>query len=675
MKQFPTILICFSFWLTACNRAGERTGQTADPIDVSSHDSSVRAQDNFFLYANGGWIRNAVIPASQSAVGISSFMNDSNLARLHRILDSLAALPASPAGSDAQLAGDLYASGMDSLGIEKQGLQPAKPELDSIGAVRDFTGLIRETGRETMVNHNPFFDIGVGADDRNSQMNILHLNQGGLGLPAPDYYVNQDSAVKKIRDGYLIYIRSLFLLSGEDSAKASADAASVLALETTVAKFSKSPVELRDPEKNYHKMAVSAISSDMPGIKNLLSVMMIHTDTVVIGQPEFYRALFRLLHSTPLPVLKNYLKFHVLDDDAPYLGASFVDANFNFTKLLTGQREIRPRWKRMTTLVDKQLGDALGKLFVQQYFPPQAKARISEMVDNILATFGERLQQLDWMSDSTKAKALVKLRAIVKKVGYPDKWKDYSSIRISRTDLLGNIRTTTYYEYLRDIRKIGQPVDRGEWTMTPPTINAYYEPTANNINFPAGILAPPFFFMNGDDAVNYGAIGLVIGHEITHGFDDQGRLYDADGNLKEWWSPEDAERFKKRAENIIKQYNGYLVVDSFHLNGELTEGENIADNGGLAIAYAAFKKTAEGKSNESINGLTPDQRFFLAAAQIWKRKDRKESLRTQVKTNPHSTAMYRVNGPMSNMPAFYDAFHVQPSDSMYRPDSLRVKIW
>ncbi|HEY4936602.1 MAG TPA: M13 family metallopeptidase, partial [Puia sp.] len=466
-------------------------------------------------------------------------------------------------------------------------------------------------------------------------------------------------------------ITKTFSLLGLSPAEAAKTAKSVFDLETAMAKVSKTPVDLRDPIKNYHKINVAS----NPDLKKLLVVFSVSADTILVGQPEFYKGLSNLLNSTPLETLKNYLSFHVMDDDADYLSHDFVDAKFAFDKLLTGQTQMKERWKRMTTLVDRQLGDNLGQIYVQKYFTAADKERINQLIENIVATYTERIQQLDWMSDSTKQKAIVKLHAIVKKVGYPDKWKDYSSIDITRDNIIANLRGTTHYEYNRAIAKIGKPVDRSEWQMTPPTINAYYDPTQNNINFPAGILQPPFYFSSGDDAVNYGGIGLVIGHEITHGFDDQGRQYDADGNLKDWWSAEDAKRFKQRAQNIINQYNGYITVDTFHLNGELTEGENIADNGGLAIAYAAFKKTEQGKGNEKIDGFTPDQRFFLSHAQVWKIKTRKERLITMALTNPHSSPMWRVNGPVSNMPSFYEAFQVKSSDPMYRPDSLRVKIW
>ena len=452
-------------------------------------------------------------------------------------------------------------------------------------------------------------------------------------------------------------------------------AASVLALETAMAKASKTPVQLRDPVANYNKIPVSKLNAIMPGWTELLQYLMVHADTVIVGQPAYFKVLGQLLHKTAMADIKNYLWFHVLFDDASYLSDAFVDARFNYSRLLNGQKVMKERWKRMTSLVDEQLGDALGQLYVAKYFPPEAKERMIELVNNLENTYAERIQQLDWMSDSTKQKALIKLHAIVKKIGYPDKWKDYSTVNIVRDDIIANIRQTSNYEFKRSLNKIGKPVDRTEWFMTPPTIDAYYDPTQNNINFPAGILQPPFFYLHGDDALNYGGIGFVIGHEITHGFDDQGRQFDANGNMKDWWTATDAAKFKQRASNIVNQYNGYVVIDTFHINGELTEGENLADNGGLAISYAAFKKTAQGKSNELINGLTPDQRFFLSAANVWRIKVRDENLRTQVMTNPHSTPMYRVNGPVSNMPAFYDAFHVKPTDPMYRADSIRVKVW
>ena len=395
-------------------------------------------------------------------------------------------------------------------------------------------------------------------------------------------------------------------------------------LETSLAEASKDPVALRDPQANYHKILVKQLDKDMPNLNwvALLRNLKVDQDTVLVGQPEFYKHVNEMLVKTPLEDWKNYLKFHLANGYAPYLSKEFVDARFKFVQNLTGQQEMQPRWKRMAGMVDRQLGDALGELYVKKYFPPTSKERMDKLVDNLMQTYAERIQKLDWMGDTTKQKALEKMHAMVKKIGYPDKWKDYSTVRISRDSLVANIGECVVFAYNYDVNKIGKPVDRTEWHMTPPTVNAYYNPTANDINFPAGILQPPIFFANGDDAINYGAIGWVIGHEMTHGFDDQGRQFDAKGNLKDWWTPVDAKKFKKMAHLVVDQYDGYTVLDSLHINGKLTLGENIADIGGLAIAYAAFKKTEEGQSGKVVNGLTPDQRFFMSMAQVWRVKVR-----------------------------------------------------
>jgi putative endopeptidase len=673
MKLIIPVVCAAALIISSCHQPADSGSPAAqpDPIYIAAQDSSVRPQDNFYLYANGTWLKTTEIPPSQSSWGAFSTLLDSSIYRLNRILDSLTAVSNAVKGSVAQQTGDLYASAMDSAGIEKKGFLPLQPELDSISAIKNKSDVYHEIAKEYAINHAPFFSFYVSADDRNSTMNIAHFDQGGLGMPSKDYYFKTDSSTKKIRDTYVAYITKTFVLLGQSADEAAKNAKSVVDLETAMAKVSRSPVDLRDPIKNYHKILIRS----NPDLKKIWMPFGVAVDTVLVGQPEFYKGLDILLNNTVLGTLKNYLIFHVVNDDADYLPHDFVDAKFAYEKLLTGQKQMKERWKRMVSLVDGRLGDNLGQIYVQKYFTTADKERINQLIDNIVATYAERIQQLDWMSDSTKQKAIIKLHAIVKKVGYPDKWKDYSSINITRDNIISNLQGTSNFEYKRSIAKIGKPVDRTEWQMTPPTINAYYDPTQNNINFPAGILQPPFYFSNGDDAVNYGGIGLVIGHEITHGFDDQGRQYDADGNLKDWWSAEDAKKFKERAQNIINQYNGYIAVDTFHLNGQLTEGENIADNGGLTIAYAAFKKTDQGKSADKIDGFTPDQRFFLSHAQVWRIKTRKERLITMALTNPHSSPMWRVNGPVSNMPSFYEAFHVLPTDPMYRPDSLRVKIW
>ena len=592
-------------------------------------------------------------------------------------MDSLSKLTGLTKGSPEQKVGDLYGSIMDSAGIEAKGLTPLNADLARIGRITDVTGIIDEVVKGYSEGNKTLFSFSAGADDKNSLQEVAHFDQGGLGLPNRDYYFKQDSSILNIKNAYQAYAAKIFTLIGDDSATAEKEAEAVMTAETALAKASKTPVELRDPEANYHKLTMPELDRLTPGLswENLLVKLQVHEDSVLVGQPEFLAGMYKALNSLPLDAWKNYLRFHLVDNYEEVLDHHFVDARYAYTRSLTGQKEPLPRWKRASMLVDRNIGDALGQLYVKQYFPPEAKQRVDELVNNIVATLGEHIRNLDWMSDSTKQKALAKLNADTRKIGYPDKWKDYSSVDISRDSAVNNLRNCGRYAYQRDIAKIGKPVDRSEWFMTPPTVNAYYDPTENNINFPAGILQPPFFFKDGDDAVNYGAIGFVIGHEISHGFDDEGRQYDGDGNLKNWWSPEDMSRFKQKANLVVRQYNGYVVVDTFHLNGELTLGENLADVGGISIAYGAFKKTAQGKDTTRIDGLTPDERFFLAYAQVWRGKYRPQALKTQVLTNPHSTPQWRTDGPTSDLNAFYDTYHLVPGDKMYLPDSLRAHIW
>jgi putative endopeptidase len=655
----------------------ENPPAAADPIDLSAQDSSVRPQDDFFSYANGAWIKRTEIPSTQQSWGTFAQLGEQNLKNLNNIMDSLSKVSSLQHGSAEQRVADLYASIMDSAGIEARGLTPLKEDLTRIGGISGVNGLLDEVVRQDSEGDDVLFAFGSGADDKNSRMTVAHFYQGGLGLPNRDYYFKQDSSIVHIKNAYEAYVAKIFTLIGDDSALAAKEASGVLTAETELAKVSKSPVEMRDPVANYHKLTVPGLNKLTPGLKwsDLLAKLQVHQDTVLVGQPEFYAGMYKALNSLPLEDWKNYLRLRLVDKYGSVLDHRFVDARFAYTRLLSGQREQTPRWKRASQMVDRNLGDALGQLYVKQYFPPEAKQRMQELVDNLIATYGDHIRNLDWMSDSTKQKALAKLHAIARKIGYPDKWKDYASVDIVRDNAVANLRSCGRYEYKRDVDKIGKPVDRSEWFMTPPTVNAYYDPTENNINFPAGILQPPFFFKDGDDAVNYGAIGLVIGHEMTHGFDDQGRQFDGDGNLKNWWSPEDLARFKQKTNLVVRQYDSYVAVDTFHLNGNLTLGENLADVGGLSIAYGAFKKTAQGKDTTRIDGLTPDQRFFLSFAQVWRAKYRPQALMTQVLTNPHSIPQWRVNGPTSDLNAFYDTYHIQPTDKMYLPDSLRAHIW
>ena len=667
-------LACLALVLTVgCRPATPETSY----IDATSLDSSVRPQDDFFNYSNGAWIKRTEIPASQIGWGSFFTLGDQAVANTHNILDSLSKASGLAQGSIQQQVADLYGSIMDSTQIDSLGLKPLASDLADINGIKDVPGIFDVVAKEYHDGGASLFSFYANADDKNSNVNVAHFDQGGLGLPNKDYYFNKDTSILHIRKAYGDYVARVFSLVGMDAAAASKAAESVLTAETEMAKVSKGPAALRDPNANYHKIPVTQLDQKAGGLpwKEVLGKLGVVADTVLVGQPEFYTGLYHALKSLPLDDWKNYLTFHLVDNFTPVLGHEVQDAEFAYRSLLNGAKEQLPRWKKASQQVDQLMGDALGQLYVQKYFPPEAKQRMHDLVDSLQAAFADHIRSLDWMSDSTKQKALAKLKAITRKIGYPDKWKDYSSVEITRGNPVADLRSTSKFAYEDDVKKIGKPVDRSEWFMTPPTVNAYYDPTENNINFPAGILQPPFFFRDGDDAVNYGAIGLVIGHEMTHGFDDQGRQYDGDGNLKNWWSPEDLAHFKQKANLVVRQYDSYIAVDTFHLNGDLTLGENLADVGGLSIAYGAFKMTAQGKDSTKIDGLTPDERFFLSFAQVWRAKYRPQALKTQVLTNPHSIPQWRVNGPTSDLNAFYDTYHIQPTDKMYLPDSLRAHIW
>ena len=674
MYGIPLILLAFIL-MTGCNSKTERTAYH-DPLDLSGRDTAISPAQDFFLYANGNWLKNTKIPASQTGWGSFYIVRDQALANMKTILDSCEALKSQVKGSPAQQIGDLYAVALDSAAIDSAGISPLANDLKQIASIKNVSDLLAVITAEYKNGDGALFSFYVSPDDKNSNMERPHFDQGGLGLPNKNYYFKTDSASKNIRDAYVNYITKILSLNGNNTA--SKDASGILALETKLAAASKTPVELRDPQANYHLLTAKEMDKTAPDInwQNLLQQFNVHEDTLQVGQPEFYKALSGLLKSTPIPVWKNYVAFHLISSYASWLSKPFADARFDFyNKLLNGQQEPEARWKRACSLVNGTLGDALGKLYVARYFPPSAKAYMENLVNNLQETYRQRIQQADWMSDSTKAKAIDKLNAFTKKIGYPDHWKDYSSIDVNRSSLIGDLQRIGQWQYNYDINKLGKPTDKSEWGMTPPTVNAYYDPSFNEIVFPAGILQPPFYFQHGDDAVNYGAIGAVIGHEMTHGFDDQGSQYDKDGNLKNWWTREDRARFNAHADQIVKQYNNYVVLDSVHVNGKLTEGENIADNGGLAIAYAAFQRTPEAHKDTVIDGYTPDQRFFLAWAQVWRVKDRPQRLLWRINNDPHSPEEYRVNGPVSNMTAFYQAFSIKPANKMYRPDSVRVKIW
>ena len=647
-------------------------------LDLSARDTTIHPGDDFFSYANGTWMENAEIPASKTGWGSFYILRDDAVHNMHQILDSCAAISDATKGSPAQLIGDFYASLMDSVASEEAGIKPLKPVLDRIEGIKNPKDIMTEVVAQYNSGNRTLFSSYVYPDGKNSAVQRLQFRQGGLGLPNREYYFKEDAKSVETREKYKEYIAKLFELEGINTEDAQKKAKAILDLETKMAKASKSPVELRDPEANYNLVSVDAFAKMAPNMDwtNNLKRMNVDVDTVLVGQPEFYKTLSSLITSQPIDTWKDYLSFHYINNYASQLSSDFADAKFDFfSRHLGGQKEQEPRWKLASGVVDNQLGDALGQIYVKEFFPPSAKEYMVGLVDNLQDTYRERIEALTWMSDSTKTRAIEKLNAFTKKIGYPDKWKDYAGVKITRESAIQNIENLKAWHYNENIAKLGKPVDKTEWGMSAPTVNAYYSPVFNEIVFPAGILQPPFFYPTGDDALNYGSIGAVIGHEMTHGFDDRGSQYDVNGNLHNWWTDTDRKNFTELTNRIVDQYANYHVFDTIPLNGELTQGENIADNGGLAIAYAAFKKTDQGKSADKINGLTPDQRFFLAFAAVWRMKNTDERMMLRINTDPHSPEFYRVNGTLSNMPEFYAAFGVTPESGLYRPDSIRTTIW
>jgi len=666
--------------VSACNnKSKDETTATERTVffDKSGMDTTVKPGENFFLYANGKWIKDTKIPATETGWGLGNILYNDNQKELLGILEDVSAKD-NPTGSKEQKVGDLYKSGMDTVTIDKLGYEPVKPLLAKINAVKDYKEVVKLAADGFKTGDGFLLGFYVSPDDRISSKNAAHFDQTGMTLPEKGYYLKTDSASKKIRDAYVKYIAKIFTLTGVDAKNADAKAANVLKLETEIANASLSPVELRDPVKNYNKFAGADFQKQVPDIDlaDAFKRMDLKTDTILVGQPGYYKGLDNLLKTEPIAIWKDYLAFNALNGAATALSKDFRDAHFDFFgKTLSGQKKQKERWKIVAQRVDGGLGELLGQLYVEKYFTPEAKKRMLDLVNNLQSVYRSRIEKLDWMGPETKKRALAKLDAFTKKIGYPDKWRNYDDVTISKDAFYANLQSIGHHDYQYMINKIGKPVDRSEWQMTPPTVDAYSNPTFNEIVFPAGILQYPFFDKNADDAINYGGIGLVIGHEMTHGFDDQGRQYDKDGNLKDWWTKEDAAGFKKRVQVVIDQYNKFTVLNNVHINGSLTQGENLADIGGLAIAYEAFKNTPEGKSDKKIDGFTPDQRFFLSCAQVWRSKRTDESTRMQVNTDPHSPAMFRVIGPVTNNPGFYKAFNIKPGDKMYIPENERVKVW
>lgn len=665
--------------LAACNSNDKKAGpaETVQSfLDKTGMDTTVAPGENFFLYANGNWVKTSLIPDDQTGTGTFYDLYENNLKKLKGILEEAAA-GKNDKGSLEQKVGDYFASGMDTVAIEKKGADPLRPILQKIDSIKDYKELINLVAALNKTGESDLIDLYVGADDKNSAKNITVLTQTGISLPEKGYYFRKDSATTAARNGLVKYATTLFQLTGVDSLSAAKSSQALLALETTIAASHRTPVELRDPQANYNKMSVVQLEQLSPNVgwKNALSIQQIKTDSINVAQPAYYKTLSSLLASQPIDVWKTKVKYDYISKNAALLSKAFVDARFNFNKILSGQKKQSDRWKTMVNSVDGNLGELLGQLYVKKYFTPEAKQRMDELVNNLQKAFEARINKLDWMSDSTKAKAQKKLSAFLKKIGYPGKWKTYDDVTIDRSNYFANAQAVKMHEFNEMIAKVDKPVDRTEWGMTPPTVNAYYNPANNEIVFPAGILQFPFFDVKADDAINYGGIGMVIGHEMTHGFDDQGSQYDDLGNLKNWWGKDDAVKFKQKTGGVVTQYNAFTVLDSLHINGQLTLGENLADIGGLAIAYDAFKMTKQGQSTDTLDGFTPDQRFFLGFAQGWRLKNRDESMRVRVTTDPHSPEMYRVNGPVINFDPFYAAFGIKEGDKMYKKPAERVKVW
>lgn len=646
-------------------------------IDKGNMDVTVKPGDNFYQYANGNWMKMNPVPASKTRWGSFDVLREESSQRLRTLLQDAAANTTKSRIN--QMIGDFYTSGMDSAAIEAKGILPIKAELDRINDLKNIQAVLTEVvSLRTRGFGSPLFGMFVAPDRKNVTQYIPQLSQGGTTMPDRDYYLKDDSRSLKIREAYKNYLYQLFMLAGEDATKAYASMDAVMRIETALAKLQYSRVEMRDPYKLYNKFSVQDLSATTPSMnwKNLLVQMKVNgADSVLVNNPNFLKSADLLLGALPLQDWKSYLKWNVLKSSAPYLSDAFVQESFKYNQAISGQKEQTPRWQRMAALLDANLGEMLGQLYVDRYFKPEAKIRMQELVNNLSTTFEERIKRLDWMSAETKKRGIEKLNAFTKKIAYPDKWKEYNGVMISKDDFMGNLKNASAWAYNEMATRMGKPVDRTEWGMTPPTINAYYNSSNNEIVFPAAILQFPFFDFGADDAINYGGIGAVIGHEMTHGFDDQGRQFAADGNLKDWWTKEDADKFKAKADQVVNQYNNMTVLDTLHVNGKLTLGENLADLGGLNIAYEAFTKTKEFKEGKLIDGFSPSQRFFLSWAQVWRNNALPETQAQLILTDSHSPGVHRGNGPIVNIDAWYQAFNVKQGDKMYIPKEKRISVW
>jgi len=672
-------LSLLSAFASAADNAHPAAAGTASGIETQYIDQGVRVQDDFFGHLNGKWLKSTEIPSDRSSWGTFMQLRDNTQGQVRGIIEADQKKPGKKVGSDEQKIGDLYTSFMDEKKLDALGTKPLAGELQRIRALKDKHGVPALVAHLSQIGVATPYGIGVAQDAKESTKYATYIRQGGLGMPDRDYYLKlDDKRMAGIRAKYEQHITNILALAGDKDAAAKAKA--ILAFETELAQVQWNRVELRDPNKGYNKMSVAELAKLAPDYdwKAALAAAGVanKTDYVIVGQPSYVSGLDQVLAKTDLETVKAYFQWQVLREFSPYLSKAFVDERFDFYgKTLSGVTEQEPRWKRGVSTVEGALGEALGREYTAQYFPPERKARMEELVKNVLAAYRESIDHLDWMGPETKKEAQAKLAKFNPKIGYPNKWRDYSKLAIKKDDLVGNVMRTATFAYNRNISKLGKPIDREEWGMTPQTINAYYNSRLNEIVFPAAILQPPFFNAQADDAVNYGAIGAVIGHEIGHGFDDKGSQSDGDGNLRNWWTKEDEARFKAKTDMLVKQYDAFEPVPGYHVNGDLTLGENIGDNSGLAIAYKAYKISLHGQPAPVIDGLSGDQRFFMGFGQVWRSKMRDEAQINQVKTDPHSPGQFRANGTLRNQAAFYEAFGIKEGDKMYLKPEDRVTIW
>ena len=676
-KNYVAVATLAFAMLTSC--AGQKEAKSTSGIDLANMDTTVSAGTDFFRYACGGWNDAHPLTAEYSRYGTFDELFENSQKQLRELIEGLAAQKNNQAGSAAQKIGDLYNMAMDSVTLNKQGAEPVKAMLDKIAGMKDKSEIVPMMTEMAHIGIGTYFRSYVYADPKNSSLNIFQMGQGGINLGEKEYYLDTDSITQNIREQYKLYIGKLFQLAGFSEADAQQKVADVMEIETAIAKVSRSATELRDPEANYHKMSFDELKKTIAGIDwdaYMKGLGVQAPAELNVEQVEPIQEVARLMNTLPLSKHVSYLEYNLLDAAASCLSDDFVAARFDFYgKVLSGRQVNQPRWKRAVNSVNGMLGELVGEMYVEKYFPAAAKERMVKLVKNLQTALGERIDAQEWMSDSTKIRAHEKLATFHVKVGYPDKWKDYSKLEIKNDSYWANVCRASEWGFNDMYSRIGKPVDKDEWLMTPQTVNAYYNPSTNEICFPAAILQPPFFNMEADDAANYGAIGVVIGHEMTHGFDDQGRQFDKDGNLTDWWAPGDADRFKERAQVMVDFFNKIEVLPGLQANGELTLGENLADHGGLNVAYLAFQNATKDAPLGVVDGFTPEQRFFLAYATLWAGNIRDEQIRVYTKSDPHSLGKWRVNGALPHIQAWYDAFHITPSDPLYVAPENRVNMW